>query len=100
MFKKMIIESIYYYQQQYRTIRLILRTTKKMPIKRCDYANCKRKIKATMPSDCSACGGMFCNHHRLLEEHVCKGMESRKISCRKILEKENPKIKQIKIDVI
>lgn len=41
---------------------------------RCGHKACK-EVAARIIGDCGFCNGHFCNKHRLLESHDCKGLE-------------------------
>lgn len=47
---------------------------KRKPKKRCLFQNCSL-VPLRMVGDCAHCKGKFCAKHRLLENHLCTGLQ-------------------------
>jgi len=58
--------------QQQATVAIIKKSTKKK--NRCSFKSCS-SVPLRMVGACSHCQGNFCAKHRLLEDHLCQGLQ-------------------------
>lgn len=55
---------------------------------KCSFQECRIKISSLMTMECKMCNGKFCGKHRLLENHLCSGLDKKCNDDKKILENE------------
>ncbi len=48
---------------------------------KCQYRTCKRK--RSIIGHCKYCKNIFCNNHRLPEDHICINLENYRNECKK-----------------
>ena len=66
---------------------------------KCAVNCCKAKINIFSTIECK-CGKMFCDAHRLMMDHECDKLKEEKESHKRDLIKQNPVVKNEKIEKI
>ncbi|EDO14607.1 hypothetical protein Kpol_303p6 [Vanderwaltozyma polyspora DSM 70294] len=62
----------------------IAKKDKKKKKKQCHFGDCTG-LSIKYAGDCNFCNGKFCSKHRMLENHLCKGLQS----CKEQMHKRN-----------